>query len=66
MATARSSRMITASGESGRTAQGEATILNVIARSSTGSPHSRGMPDSATVAATTPIEGGQRLADRRV
>jgi hypothetical protein len=40
--------------------------LNVIARSSTGSPHSRGMPDSATVAATTPIEGGQRLADRRV
>ncbi len=41
------------------TAHGEATIMNVIARSResrSGSPHSRGSANSATVAATMPTE----------
>jgi hypothetical protein len=41
------------------TAQGEATIMNVMARSSTGciwAPSSKGIAMSATVATTTPSE----------
>ena len=41
------------------TAQGDATIMKVIARSNAGcnaAPRARGMKNTAKVAATTPIE----------